>query len=187
MALEHLLQAIEQQVAGEIASARAEGQEQVAAIQAEAELQAARAADAAWVGENERLLAARRRIQAGAQLEALRARRELLERLYREAVDALRETLAGVRQREDWPERFAALVREARARLPEASLARVDPRDRALLEGLELGLAADDELESWGGVVLVAGRRTLDNTLERRVAQAEPLLRQQLAHELAER
>ena len=73
---------------------------------------------------------------------------------------------------------FGALLAESRAALPSARELRVDPRDADLALPLADGLGVESTLETWGGLELASDDgRTIRNTLEERLANAEPLLR----------
>ena len=75
-----------------------------------------------------------------------------------------------------------ALLREGLAALPTATVLRVDPRDERMAADLLAELGVDLEivgaLESAGGVELAQGvDRVVRNTVEDRLANAEPALR----------
>ena len=75
-----------------------------------------------------------------------------------------------------------ALLRESLAALPTATVLRVDPRDERMAADLlaELGLDLEivGTLETAGGVELTHGvDRVVRNTVEDRLANAEPALR----------
>lgn len=97
--------------------------------------------------------------------------RHLLQRLTEEAIVSL-----GSREIEE--------TAMASGNLPQLL---IDPRDEALMAEIaqELGLNVPirPELDVWGGVVVRSGngRLIIDNTLEARLEQAMPYLRQQLA------
>ena len=56
-----------------------------------------------------------------------------------------------------------------------ARVLRVDPRDADLAGGVAPGLRVDATLDTWGGVELASDDgRTVRNTLEERLANAEP-------------
>ena len=98
----------------------------------------------------------------------------------------VRAELAGLRATGAYPDLFRALLAEARAALPEAHELRVDRRDVELARPLAGGLRLDPTLETWGGVELVSDDgRTVRNTVEERLANAELLLRRRFAQRLA--
>ena len=77
---------------------------------------------------------------------------------------------------------FAALLAESRAALPAARELRIDRRDADLARPLADGLGVELTLDTWGGLELASDDgRTLRNTLEERLANAEPLLRRRFA------
>ena len=80
---------------------------------------------------------------------------------------------------------FAALLAESRAALPAARELRIDRRDRDLARPLADGLGVELTLDTWGGLELASDDgRTLRNTLEERLANAEPLLRRRFSEML---
>jgi vacuolar-type H+-ATPase subunit E/Vma4 len=77
---------------------------------------------------------------------------------------------------------FRALLRESLAALPTATVLRVDPRDERLAADVLAELGVDMEivaaLQTAGGVELARGEdRAVRNTVEDRLANAEPALR----------
>jgi V/A-type H+/Na+-transporting ATPase subunit E len=63
---------------------------------------------------------------------------------------------------------------------------RIDPRDADLAGGVAQGLRVEPTLDTWGGVELASNDgRTVRDTLEERLANAELLLRERLAQRLA--
>lgn len=120
------------------------------------------------------------RVLATARLEAERVVREARAACCDRALEALRRRLEGARDRPGHPALHAALRDEARAALPGARTLRVDPRDVALAR--DARLAVEPTLTTAGGVVLEDGEgRTVVNTLEERLRNAEPVLREALA------
>jgi hypothetical protein len=98
----------------------------------------------------------------------------------------VRAEFAGLRTTGAYPDLFRALVAEARAALPAARELRVDQRDLELATPHAGGLRLDPTLETWGGVELVSDDgRTVRNTVEERLANAELLLRRRFAQRLA--
>ena len=100
-------------------------------------------------------------------------------------LSGIRDELAAVRETSAYPKLFHALVAESRAVLPGAWELHVDPRDADLAGGVGYGLRVQPALDGWGGVELASDDgRTVRNTLEERLANAELLLRQRLAERL---
>ena len=186
MALADLLQAIEADAAAEQARAEREAaaeakaiveraREQAAAL--EAELAAAPEAQARM--EVEQVLAL-------ARLEVSGAVRSAREEAFVSLLAGVRAELAGLSTSGVYPDLFRALLAEARAALPEARELRVDRRDLELATPLAGGLRLVPTLETWGGVELVGDDgRTVQNTVEERLANAELLLRRRFAQRLA--
>jgi vacuolar-type H+-ATPase subunit E/Vma4 len=123
--------------------------------------------------------AARRR--SAARLDADRMLREAREESMQEALAVLRARLAALRDGKAYPELLGALLREAHEALPGATSVLVDARDAELVRDLADGLGVEPALELWGGVVLESDAgRCVRNTLEERLANAEPALRTEL-------
>jgi vacuolar-type H+-ATPase subunit E/Vma4 len=123
--------------------------------------------------------ALRHRLVNAARLEALRQTRASQETIFAAAHSQLRERLREARSRPDYAALFAALLAEAQAALPGATVIRIDPLDAALAPH------AESTLDTWGGVELeAADGRIVRNTLEERLRRAEPELRRLAAHAL---
>ena len=190
MALTDLLHAIEADAEAELAAVRQAADEQAVAITAAATAEAS---------ELQRRLEAEARAEAQAQagrrlaaarLAAARRLRAAREDAYRRLHKQLEDELAGARESGDYPHVLAALLDEALGALPDASRVRVDPRDAepaaAHLAHVAPAVALEPTLETWGGAEAVSdtGRRVA-NTLERRLAEAEPRLRLAFSRALA--
>jgi V/A-type H+-transporting ATPase subunit E len=182
MALEELLASLETEAAEETARLGAATQLEADQILAEARAEARALRERTCrEGEDEALEEAERR-RAGARLKAAAALREAHEEAFQAFVEDVRAHLAGVRERPGYPAVLGALVQEALAALPAASSLRVDPRDEAaarkLLGEVDVSLELETALETAGGVDLASGDgRTVRNTLEERLENAEPALR----------
>ena len=186
MSLTELLQAIEREAEEELERARAQAEAEAHQLRERAR------ADAAAL--EERLAraggrAARREAEAvrsAARLDAARVLRSAHEEAWRETAKALRRQLAAQPARPEWPRVLTALVEEARSALPAGVEAHVAPADVELAQRLAPDLRVLGDGDASGGVVLSTddGRR-LDNTLDARLAAAEPLLRRRLAELLA--
>jgi V/A-type H+/Na+-transporting ATPase subunit E len=185
MALADLLRAIETEAEADRARAAEEAAAAAAAVvddarrdanALEAELADAGAADGRAAAAHERALA---RLHAAAGIRSAR------EEAFVSLLSGIRAELAAVRETSDYPALFHALIAESRAALPGAGELHVDPRDADLAGGVAYGLRVEPTLDSWGGVELASDDgRTVRNTLEERLANAELLLRQRLAQRL---
>lgn len=182
MALEHILAAIERDTDAEVRRIDAEADERcaaaAAAARAEGELAAA---ERRRVVEGEIRRETERRA-ARASVERVRALHGARDRVVSRLLERLRGRLAGARDDAEWPATFEALLREALAGVPDATVIRVDARDRALAERLVRELApraaVDATLASWGGTLADDGRGlSVDNTLEARLSATTPELR----------
>jgi vacuolar-type H+-ATPase subunit E/Vma4 len=191
MPLADLLEALKAEAADEMLRHEAESRAEAAKI-----LQSARRDEQQLVEDivrerEPRLQADADRIRSQARLEAARSADDGTEQNVRETLDAARFQLATVRDRPDYRSVLRELIREGRSALPSATLIRVDPRDERLTAELseEMGLALriTPSLETAGGLELEApDGRTLCNTLEERLENAEPILRLRLRELVAE-
>lgn len=182
MALKDLLTALEADAATETERLRAETDAEASRIVESArqeartlEEQAAQASELEFARELER-----RRSEA--RLTAAAMLREEHEACFATLQAALRRRLASLRETDDYAAVLRALIEESLAAVPSASLLRVDPHDAELAAGivneLEVRLDLKPELDTLGGVEVVAGDgRTVRNTLDERLRNAEPALR----------
>ncbi|HEY7012905.1 MAG TPA: hypothetical protein VH480_09130 [Streptosporangiaceae bacterium] len=181
MALHDLLAAIEAEATAEVARLRDGRHREAGAIIADAERQA-RDLEAAAVAaaEREEREAGELRLTA-ARDNAAAGLRDAHEAAYQLIAAETRARLAAARDRDDYPAILAALLAEARAALPTATVVRVDPADERLARGLLPGdspVRVEATLRSAGGVEVADGAGTrVRNTVEERLAAAEPALR----------
>jgi len=172
MPLANVLEAIRREASEEAERRLDDARQRAQAIEDEAHVQAERLreqmeAEAAREGAE----SLRQQVQA-ARLQALRETRRRREEIFQQAQAEVRQALSTARDEENYPALLEALVAEARTALPDAALARVDPRDAAREP------SAEPCLETWGGVELeAADGRIVRNTLEERLRRAEPELR----------
>lgn len=180
-----------------LAAIKAEADQELAQLDTQAHLQAEALVDGARA-DAERLerepvdlqepdLAreAARRL-AAARLDAQNRVRQVREEAFQDALAALRARLTTVREEPGYAQMLASLVAEAVEALPSGKRLLVDPRDEDLARRtaaeLDLELLVEPTLQTWGGVVLDGGEgRVVRNTLEERLANAEPSLRLELA------
>ena len=98
----------------------------------------------------------------------------------------IRDELAALRGSDAYPAVFRSLLAESRTALPEGRELRVDHRDAELAASLAGELRVVTTLDTWGGVELAGDDgRTVRNTLEERLANADHLLRGRFARWLA--
>lgn len=190
MALEHILAAIEDEAAVEIARIEAESQRRAKAIleQASSDAVTIERATASALDVDLESKAARLRNQA--HIQATRTLMKAREAIVQQARDGAVVQMGALREREDYRDLLAALLDEALAALPgEDVVVRVDPRDRdliaLLLAELRPGAPIDVEaaLDTWGGVEVASadGRIIVRNALETRLERADPYLRRLVA------
>jgi vacuolar-type H+-ATPase subunit E/Vma4 len=182
MALEDLLRAIEAEADEERLRAERERAASATAIVEAARREAADLAARLTAAPEAQSLAAADRVRALARLEAAAAVRAAREEAFTSVLDRVREELAAVRGSPAYPAVFRALLDESRAALPHAGELRVDGRDADLAESMAGGLRVVAVLHTWGGVELAADDgRTVRNTIEERLANADLLLRGRFA------
>ena len=182
MALRDLLAVIEAEATADISRLRDERDRETAAIIEDAQRQAGElersavaAADQAEREAGERRLAAAR----GTIAAELRDSREAA---YQRIARDVRTGVLAARARDDYPVILAALLHEARSVLPAGRIVQVAQADehliRRLLEG-EPGVRVAVTLPDAGGVTVTDGAGAIArNTLEDRLAAAEPALRE---------
>ena len=190
MTLVDLLAGLEAEAAAEAArleaDSRAEADRMVEAARAEAEVlreQASRAGEAELRREAEQ-----RRAQA--RLAAAAAVRETHEQAFRELLAEVGVRLGALRDGNAYRAVLRALVSESLAALPAATVLRVDARDERLaaelLGELDAELHVFADLETAGGLELEHDDgRAVRNTIEERLANAEPALRLRFGEALA--
>jgi vacuolar-type H+-ATPase subunit E/Vma4 len=185
MALTDLLRAIEAEAVADRARAADEAAAAAAAVIEDARREArALEAELTEAGAAEGRRAAAHEL-AVARLEAAAAVRSAREEAFVSLLSGVRAELAAVRATRAYPELLHALVVESRAALPGGWELRVDPRDAELAGGVAYGLRVEPTLDTWGGVELASDDgRTVRNTLEERLANAELLFRRSLAERL---
>lgn len=198
MALEHLLAAIEQEAAQEIARIEAESRRTAEQVLAQAKAQAQEIEAAEWAAAEARLRSDAARLIVQARIAATRHVMHVREAIYQRAAEEAQAELAAVRSRPDYPAVLAALLAEAMAALPAAAgfghgssaglVIYCDPRDAGLVQALAANQAASvvPSLTTWGGVDVATTdhRIVARNTLEARLARAEPHLRRLVAQAL---
>jgi vacuolar-type H+-ATPase subunit E/Vma4 len=123
----------------------------------------------------------RSRIISRAHLETAKQRRAAREEVYQAALEAVRQRLLEIRTSPEYEEILGALLDEAMAVLPGATVVRVDPRDVDVVKGLlasrGLNLDIDAEEIPLGGLKLITEGRDVDNSLAARLRRADTHLR----------
>lgn len=182
MALKDLLTALEADAAAETERLHAETEAEAARIVESAQLEArALEQQAARADEVELALELERR-RSEARLAAAAALRDAHEESVETLQGALRRRLASLRGTDAYPGVLRALIEEALAAVPSASLLRVDHRDaelaRDIVRDINVQLELKPDLDTLGGIEAVASDGlTARNTLEERLRNAEPALR----------
>lgn len=181
MALHDLLAAIEADATAEAARLRAGHRAAAEAILAQARDEAAELQAAAVSATERAELAAAELRLAEAGDAAARRLRQVHEAAYQRIASDVRGQLREIRRRGDYPQILAAWISEARANLPGATVVQVDPADEALARRLLAGpapLRVEPVLSCAGGAAVSDGAgATVTNTVEGRLAAAEPALR----------
>ena len=186
MALRDLLRAIETEADADRARAADEAAAAAAAVVEDARRDArALEAELTGAGAAEGRRAAAHEL-ALARLDAAATVRSAREQAFLSLLSGIRAELAAVRETSAYPKLFHALVAESRAGLPNACELHVDPLDADLAGTVAPDLRIEPTLDTWGGVELASDDgRTIRDTLEERLANAELLLRERLAQRLA--
>jgi vacuolar-type H+-ATPase subunit E/Vma4 len=188
MALDDLLRAIEAEADEErLRAEREKAASAVAIVDAARRKAAATEAQLIRAAEAESRAAAER-VRAVARLRAADTVRTAREEAYVSLLGRVRQELGALRGSPAYQGVFAALLNESRAALPDARELRVDRRDRELAGSMAGDLRVVAVLDTWGGLEL-AGEdgRTVRNTLEERLSNADPLLRGRFAQWLDSR
>lgn len=133
------------------------------------------------LSQDHRIQGERARALSGSHLEAARARRSAREEVFQKSIEAVRRRLGIERESDRYESLMAALLDEAIAALPEATVLRVDPVDAAVTQRVLGSRGLDLEIETeeteLGGLVVAAPGRTVDNRLATRLERAENQLR----------
>jgi vacuolar-type H+-ATPase subunit E/Vma4 len=182
MSLADLLAGLEAEAASEAALLEAETREEAARIVDAARVEARALEERAVQAGEAGLQREAEQRRALARLAAAGAMREAREAAFGEFLAGVRARLEALREGSEYPSLLRALIRESSAALPAATVLRVDPRDErlaaSLVRDLDLALDVVAVLDTAGGVELASGDgRTVRNTLEERLANAEPPLR----------
>ncbi|HEU5362249.1 MAG TPA: V-type ATP synthase subunit E [Gaiellaceae bacterium] len=182
MALKDLLTALEADAAAETERLHAETEAEAARIVESAQLEASSLEQQAARADEADLAHVLERRRSEARLAAAATLRDAHEASVETLQDALRRRLAALRGTEAYPGVFRALLDEGLAAVPSASVLRVDPRDaqlaREIVRELNVRLELKPDLDTLGGVEAVASDgRTVRNTFEERLRNAEPSLR----------
>lgn len=181
MALEDILATIrteaEETASDLLAVARAEADQVLERAREEAEREARRLA----ASLDDRIRQEHSRVLSRARLDAGRARDMAREEIYQSARERVIQRLEEVRTSPDYEGILTALLAEATATMPAIDEVRVDPRDVGLMERIVsnrgLDLAVVPKETPLGGVLAVADRRAVDNTLATRLERADEHLR----------
>ncbi|MGH3756244.1 hypothetical protein [Actinophytocola sp.] len=182
MALDDLLRAIEVEAEEERLRADRDKAATATAIVDTARREAAAVEAELTTAPEAESLAAADRVRALARLRAADTVRVAREEAYASLLGRVREGLSALRGSPSYPALFAALLDESRAALPNARELRVDRRDADLAVSLTGDLRVVAVLDTWGGVELAGDDgRTVRNTLEERLANADTLLRGRFA------
>jgi vacuolar-type H+-ATPase subunit E/Vma4 len=190
VALSDLLAGLKAEATAEAAELEAETSAEVTRIREAAEAEARLLHEEALRSVEDEVRREAEARRARARLAAAADVRQAREDSFHECLARVRGRLDAVRSDAGYPTVLRALLRESLAVLPTATVLRVDPRDERMAAELVAELGADLEivgaLQTAGGVELTSGEeRTVRNTFEERLANAEPALRLLLgrAHE----
>jgi V/A-type H+-transporting ATPase subunit E len=190
MALDDILRSIRAGADAEVRELEATCASEVAAIVARAEADATAVEQDAAASRQHGTEREASRLIDRARLEARRAALDAVEVAYQESIEALRVPLGTIRDTCAYPMIFAGLLDEALGVIPAARRVSVDPVDlelaQALLAERDLAdVAVEPTSTCDGGLDLSTDHdRTVRNTLESRLEQADGRLRQLVAARL---
>jgi vacuolar-type H+-ATPase subunit E/Vma4 len=182
MALSNLLAGLQAEAAAEEAELEAETRAEVARIEERAQSEARTLREQALRADEDELRREAEALRARARLAAAAAVRRAREDAFQELLAEVGGRLGALRESASYPALLRALLRESLTALPAATSLRIDPRDERLaadlLADLDVELRIAATLETAGGVELTRGEdRAVRNTVEDRLANAEPTLR----------
>jgi V/A-type H+-transporting ATPase subunit E len=182
MALSDLLAGLRAEAAAEEAQLEAETIAEATRIAAAAESEARLLREQTLRDLDDELRGVADARRTRARLDAAAAVRQARDDSFQECLADVRRRLEAVRDSSRYPAVLRALLRESLAALPTATVLRVDPRDERMAAHLLAELGVDLEivrtLDTAGGVELTDGAdRVVRNTVEDRLANAEPALR----------
>jgi vacuolar-type H+-ATPase subunit E/Vma4 len=192
--LDALLAGIHRQTQQRAIASTTKAQQVASAVLAEAETQAAALREAARVRAGHEAAALEQRLLAQAELEAngvwLRAREELLERVYAQAEVELRARVA----ESGYARVLERLAVEAVATLSGDTITlHAAPAGHALLTSERLDAWARDGVrferaespaDGWGGLIALCGRERFDASFGDRLAEGRTRLRERVFAEL---
>jgi V/A-type H+/Na+-transporting ATPase subunit E len=182
MALSDLLAGLQAEAAAEEAELEAETRAEVTRIGEQAQAEARLLREQALQADEDELRREAEALRARARLAAAAAVRQAREDAFHELIAEVGGRLEALRESASYPGLLRALLRESLSALPAATSLRVDSRDERLAADLVAELDAELQivatLETAGGVELTrGGDRAVRNTVEDRLANAEPTLR----------
>jgi V/A-type H+/Na+-transporting ATPase subunit E len=182
MALSDLLAGLRAEAAAEEAQLEAETIAEATRIAAAAESEARLLREQTLRDLDDELRGVADARRARARLDAAAVVRQARDDSFQECLADVRRRLGAVRDSSRYPAVLRVLLRESLAALPTATVLRVDPRDERMAAHLLAELGVDLEivrtLDTAGGVELTDGAdRVVRNTVEERLANAEPALR----------
>lgn len=185
MALEDVLRHIDRQADAEIARIAEAARAEAERLLAQARDEAAGLHRELLSAESATVAAQRRRLRRQAAAEAARIRWTAREEAFQAALTEAAGRLGGTRDLPGYPALLQSLLVEALAAVAEPATVRADPRDAATVARLLTGrnLTVEPCLHTWAGAEVASadGRVVARNTLEVRLAQAEPYLRSLVA------
>lgn len=181
MSVEDIIGAIQRETTAEVEAIAREAQATAEKIVGDGSARAVAIEAAAVDARREEIEQAADRIRNRARLEADRTMRAARDDVVHGLLDATAAKLAAIRTSDGYPSVLARLLDEAQSALPTAAVLHVDARDERAAEiaAGDAGLEVVADLDTDGGMVLSSrDGRTVDNTIERRLARADPYLRQ---------
>jgi len=198
MSLQAILDTIRAVGDAQIREIERSAQSQASEILAQARMEAEQVEEDASANASAPAVAERARIIHRVRLDALHIVGSVRENLVDTTITRTREHLASFRSDSAYPMVLHTLTKEALEQLTSSEGDRkhqllADPRDEVLMEEIlkdqNPNISVRYELNCWGGVIAQSedGRVVVINTLEARLKQAAPFLRQHLAASFEEK
>ncbi len=182
MALKDILAAMEAEAGVEIKRLMVEADASATRIKAEAEQEAQAIRERLRQELHAPLDRERARRLNHARRDARNAVGHAQEALLAEALDMARAELAACSHDPAYPDLLRALIAEALDGIDGSAVLYADPRDLPVLQAIMPGVPVVRDLQTWGGVEARSadGRVVVTNTLEARLHQAQPMIRQRV-------
>lgn len=181
MALEDILSAIRREAESAARRLQEDAESEAGTIIERAVEEAEREEARLAVAVDDRIRQGRGRILSRSHFEAAKERRAARETVYRTVLEEVSSRLAEVRSSPRYRDLLEALLDATLKELPSPASIQVDAEDARMIKDLLEARGLDASVETGdvplGGLVAIAGGRSVDNTLTSRLQRADPQLR----------